>query len=135
MTPIGPAHRKRTVHTPQQRTRAGAPSTDLVSAARARGHLLILTGQGATQKGLARAADLNVKTIREILEGGRTRIQPDTESIVLAITMVDVRQSHAPGTLIPAALTWERINDMVARGWPRSWKPSGTATSTRCPEA
>ena len=105
----------------EQRSRAGGPSTDLVSAARARGHLRILTGQGATQKGLARAADLNVKTIVEILEGDRTRIQPDTERIVLAITMNDVHQSHAPGTLIPAAPTWERINDLVERGWPKSW--------------
>ncbi|WP_193315417.1 DEAD/DEAH box helicase [Nostocoides sp. F2B08] len=104
-----------------QRSRAGGPSTDLVSAARARGHLRILTGQGATQKGLARAADLNVKTIVEILEGDRTRIQPDTERIVLAITMNDVRQSYAPGTLIPAAPTWERITDLVERGWPKSW--------------
>ena len=105
----------------EQRSRAGGPSTDLVSAARARGHLRILTGQGATQKGLARAADLNVKTIVDILEGDRTRIQPDTERIVLAITMNDVRQSHAPGTLIPAAPIWQLINDMVARGWPKSW--------------
>ncbi len=105
----------------EQRSRAGGPSTDLVSAARARGHLRILTGQGATQKGLARAADLNVKTIVDILEGDRTRIQPDTERIVLAITMNDVHQSHAPGTHIPAAPTWQLINDMVARGWPKSW--------------
>lgn len=104
-----------------QRARVGGPSTDLISAARARGHLRILTGQGASQKGLARAADLNVKTIVDILEGQRTRIQPDTERIVLAITMNDVRQSHAPGTLIPAAPIWQLINDMVARGWPKSW--------------
>lgn len=104
-----------------QRARSGGPSTDLISAARARGHLRILTGQGASQKGLARAADLNVKTIVDILEGQRTRIQPDTERIVLAITMNDVRQSHARGTLVPAAPTWQLINDMVARGWPKSW--------------
>jgi hypothetical protein len=104
-----------------QRARSGGPSTDLISAARARGHLRILTGQGASQKGLARAADLNVKTIVDILEGQRTRIQPDTERIVLAITMNDVRQSHAPGTLVPAAPTWRLINDLVARGWPKSW--------------
>jgi hypothetical protein len=35
--------------------------------------------------------------------------------------MNDVRQSHAPGTLIPAAPIWQLINDMVARGWPKSW--------------
>ena len=104
-----------------QRARSGGPSTDLVCAARARGHLRILTGQGATQKGLARAAELNVKTVVEILEGERTRIQPDTERIVLAITMTRVSQSHAPGTLIPAGPTWERINDLVARGWPKTW--------------
>lgn len=104
-----------------RRARTGGPSTDLVAAARARGHLRVLAGQGATQKGLARAADLNVKTIVEILEGERTRIHPDTERIVLAITMDDVRHAHAPGTLVPAAPTWDRIEDLVERGWPKSW--------------
>ena len=103
------------------RALSGGPSTDLVCAARARGHLRILTGQGATQKGLARAADLNVKTVIEILEGARTRIQPDTERLVLAITMQSVRQANAPGTLVPAGPTWVLIHDLVARGWPKSW--------------
>lgn len=104
-----------------QRAREGGPSTDLISAARARGHLRILTGQGATQKSLARAADLNVKTIAELLDGTRSRLQPDTERIVLALTMRAARAAVAPGTLVPAEPTWELITDLVQRGWPKSW--------------
>lgn len=103
------------------RARRGGPSTDLVSAARARGHLRVLIGQGATQKGLARAAALNPKTVAEILDGARTRILPDTERLVLALTMRSVRQAHAPGTLVPATQTWALIDDLVERGWPKSW--------------
>ncbi|MDN5780217.1 MAG: Helicase associated domain protein, partial [Humibacillus sp.] len=101
--------------------RLGGPSTDLVPAARACGHLRVLQGQGASQKGLARAADLNVKTIVEILDGTRSRILPDTERIVLAVTIGQARSAVAPGTAIPAGPTWQLVDDLIARGWPKSW--------------
>lgn len=111
--------------------RRGGPSTDLIPAARACGHLRILQGQGASQKGLARAADLNVKTIVEIIDGTRSRIQPDTERIVLAITIGEAKSAVAPGTVIPAGPTWELVDDLADRGWPKSWiaREAGMGTS------
>lgn len=109
-------HQDRTV-----RAAAGGPSTDLVSAARACGHLRILAGQGAQLKPLARACGLNVKTVEEITKGERSRILPTTEQIVLSVTIAEVRASAAPGTRVDAAPTWVLLDDMVCRGWPKSW--------------
>jgi len=103
------------------RAQAGQPATDMVSAAHARGHLRILQGQGATQKGLARAADINVKMIVEILDGTRSRILADTERILLAVRIDHVRNANAPGTLVPADETWRLIDALLSRGWPKSW--------------
>jgi superfamily II DNA or RNA helicase len=110
------AHRAREV-----RARQGGPSTDLVPASRSRGQLRILEGQGAARKALARAADLNVKTIVEILDGSKARIQPDTERTILALTIQQVRAANAPGTVVSAAATWELVDDIVRRGWSKAW--------------
>jgi len=103
------------------RAAAGGPTTDLVSAARACGHLRILAGQGAQLKPLARACGLNVKTVEEITKGERSRILPSTERILLEVTLADVRAAANPGTRVEAAPTWALLDDMVARGWPKSW--------------
>lgn len=110
------AHRER-----EARARAGDPSTDLVPAARACGHLRILDGQGASQKALARAADLNVKTVVELLDGARTRIRPETEATILTLTLDRVTAAARPGTSVPAGPTWKLVDDLVDRGWTKSW--------------
>lgn len=104
-----------------ERAQQGGASTDLVSAARATGHLRILEGQGATQKAMARAAGLNTKTIVDLLNGTRERILPDTEKTVLALTLEDAQRAAVPGSRIPAGPTWELIEDLLERGWPKRW--------------
>ncbi|MBS1693084.1 MAG: Helicase associated domain protein [Actinobacteria bacterium] len=113
------------------RAAAGGPSTDLTDAGSARAHLEQLVGAGATQKALARACDLNVKTIVEIVVGETKRILPETESAILAVTLADVRKAVAPGTRVDAGPTWELIDDMIARNWPKSWiaREAGLGTS------
>ncbi len=103
------------------RAAAGGPTTDLVDAGSARTHLERLVAAGAAQKALARACNLNVKTIVEILSAETKRILPETEAVILAATLNDVRTAAAPGTRVDAGPTWELLDDMIARNWPKSW--------------
>lgn len=103
------------------RAASGGPTTDLVDAAAARHHLKVLSAQGATQKSLARACGLNVKTVVQIMSGETLRILPETDEAVLAVSMAEVRSAVAPGTRVDAAATWALLNDMIARGWPKAW--------------
>lgn len=95
--------------------------TELVDARRARGWLRILMARGATQKGLARASRINVKTLLEIASGETRRILPDTERALLALTPSTVRLAAAPGTRVDAGPTWELLDDLIERGFPKSW--------------
>ncbi|MCX5046688.1 Helicase associated domain protein [Aldersonia sp. NBC_00410] len=103
------------------RAAAGVHSTDWVDARRARGRLRVMAGQGAQQKVLARAAGVNVKTIQGLLSGTTMRIHPETEERVCALTMADVRAAAEPGTYVDAGPTWVLLDDMIGRGWPKSW--------------
>jgi transcriptional regulator with XRE-family HTH domain len=99
----------------------GGPTTDLVDAARAREHLELLSAHGASQKSLARACGLNVKTIVQVLSGGTKRVLPETDEAIRALGLAAVRSAAAPGTRVDAAPTWELLDGMIARGWPKSW--------------
>lgn len=103
------------------RSVAGRPTTDWVSATRARMHLAALDAQGAQQKSLARASKLNVKTIVGVLSGTTKRILPETETAILALTFGAVQAAVAPGTSIDGGPTWVLLDDLIARGWPKAW--------------
>lgn len=105
------------------RAAAGGPTTDLVDAGVARTHLNSLydAGRGATQKALSRASGLNVKTIAQLLSGETKRILAETEAVICALTGAAARAAAAPGTRVDAGPTWELLDDMVRRGWPKSW--------------
>ena len=107
----------------EERVRAGLPSTDWVDAGPARGHLLVLFGQGATRNALDRATGLSPKTIENLIDRVTKRVTPLTEQTVLACTMEAVRRASAdmPGIRVDAGPTWELIDDLTARGWPASW--------------
>ncbi|UQX13557.1 hypothetical protein [Candidatus Mycobacterium methanotrophicum] len=53
--------------------------------------------------------------------GDTRRILPKTESAIRALTAADVRAAAAPGTQVDAAPTWELLDDMIGRGWPKAW--------------
>lgn len=103
------------------RAAAGLPTTDLVDARAARGQLRILAGQGATQKGMARAADVNVKTVLGVMDGSTARILPATDAALRALTLSAVRLAAAPGARVDAGPTWAALQAMIDRGWPKSW--------------
>jgi hypothetical protein len=106
-----------------EHARTNGATTDLVDAARARGHLRLLLAR-AGQKQLARAADVNVKTIVEVAEGIVARIRPETEEALLALT-VEAAAAHTAhgrwGETVDAAPTWALIAWMVRRGWSKAW--------------
>ncbi|ORX13062.1 restriction endonuclease subunit R [Mycobacterium xenopi] len=91
------------------------------STPHARGRLRHLVAQGAEHKSLARACGLNVKTIAQIISGETKRILPETEQAIRALSLAGVRAAAAPGTRVPAGPTWELLDDMIARGWPKAW--------------
>lgn len=97
--------------------------TDLVPATAARGHLRLLEGRGAVVKAMARAADLNVKTVTEVKDGTLVRVRPETEQAILTLTLQAAKDAEKPGRweTVPAGPTWALIDDMLARGWPKAW--------------
>jgi superfamily II DNA or RNA helicase len=104
--------------------RVNGGGTDLVDARYARAKVWILRGQRASQKAIARAADLNVKTIADLENEVLTRIRPETERDILALTIDQVRQSENPGRwggTEPAVPVLRLVDEMAALGWPKAW--------------
>lgn len=104
----------------QQRVAAGEPIAQCVDTGAARAHLLDLIEQGAAQKELARACGLNVKTLQQVLSG-QAQIRADTEATILALDLAGARAAKAGGSCVEAGPTWELLDSMISRGWPKSW--------------
>jgi superfamily II DNA or RNA helicase len=102
---------------------AGEATTDLVPAAPARGKLLVLNGRGASRNAMSRALDLNPKTIDEIMGGERKRVTPQVMQVILDLTMDDIVRVDADmlGLRIDGAPTWVLLDDLIGRGFPKSW--------------
>lgn len=100
---------------------AGAPTTDLVDATPAREWLRTLRGQGAPVKMLARASTMSHSGFQKLISGKSKRILPSTEIAILGLTLENVREQTAPGSLVAAAPTWQLLDAMIARQWPKAW--------------
>ncbi|GAB4590118.1 helicase associated domain-containing protein [Nocardia sp. IFM 10818] len=104
-----------------RRAAAGEPTTDLVEAGRTRARLRLLHGRGASINLLAQACHLNKKAVTGLISGETRRVLPSTEQTVLALRLDDVWKAAPPNTKIPAGPTWLLLDDMIDRGWPKSW--------------
>jgi superfamily II DNA or RNA helicase len=107
-----------------ENTRVNGGGTDLVDAGKARGHVRILRARGASQKAIARAASLNVKTVAELEGGVLARVRPETEQDILELTLGQVRQFEKAGRwggTEPAAPVLRLVDEMTALGWPKAW--------------
>ena len=107
-----------------EHARVNDGGTDLVDARRARGKVWILRGQGASQKAIARAADLNIKTVAELEDAVLARVRPETERDILALTIDRVRQFEKAGRwggTEPAAPILQLVDELVGLGWPKAW--------------
>ncbi len=107
-----------------EHARENGAETDLVDASRARGKVWMLRAQGASQKAIARAADVNVKTVDELEKEVVTRIRPETEASILAVTMEQVRECEKAGRwggTEPAGPVLDLVDELVGLGWPKAW--------------
>jgi superfamily II DNA or RNA helicase len=104
--------------------RINVSGTDLLDAGKARAKVRILRGQGVSQKAIARAADLNVKTVAELENAVLARVRPETEQDILALTIGQVRQCEKPGRwggTEPAGPILQLVDEITALGWPKAW--------------
>lgn len=94
-----------------------------VPAAPARRHVQSLMAQGVGPKSIAKIAGVPHGAISKLMYGnykGRgpsTRIRPETAAKILAVT---VDQANG-GQKIDATRTWQLLDDLIARGYPKSW--------------
>jgi len=81
----------------------------LVSAKRARAHILKLSRAGVGRRSLAEAADVGETVIVEVRSGKKRQIRKRTETRILAVTA----EAVAGGALVPASRTWLLINRLI----------------------
>lgn len=97
------------------RIRKGQAAPRFVDAGEARRHLLWLHDQGVGARTVASILGCNVKTVQEIRDGVTRRTRPNRAAAILAVGT----HRRPEGSLVDAAATWERIDELVARGWTR----------------
>lgn len=107
-----------------------------VPADRARRHVQRLAAAGVGHKQVAVAAGLGHGTVAKLLYGvpGRRqrpsqRIRPATEAAILAVTAGDA----AAGARIPAGPTWALLDDLLARGFTKSWLARALGSTAKTP--
>lgn len=98
-----------------------------VPAGRARAHLQELAAQGVGPKTVAKLSGVPHGSISRIMYGGygdrgkrrppSKRIRPETERKILAVEVRDA----AGGQKIPGGPTWKLLDDLIARGFSKSW--------------
>lgn len=93
----------------RQAARKGGDWNGLVSAKRARAHILKLSRQGVGRRAIAEASDVGATVIFQIRSGKKLRIRKRTEKKILSVTAAAV----AGGALVPAERTLRLINRLI----------------------
>lgn len=88
----------------------------LVSAARARRHILKLAERGIGYKSVAKNARVARTIVFEIRSGTRERIRESTERKILSVGDSAARAA----TVIPAGPTWKKIAELLEEGFTKS---------------
>jgi len=89
----------------------------LVSARRARKHVLALRAKGIGRDAIAAACDVAVTVIADVASGAKKRIRAQTEKRLLSVD----EGARADGAKVPAARTYELLGDLFARGFTARW--------------
>jgi hypothetical protein len=96
------------------RARKAGDWNGVVSADRARAHIIALGRQGLGHRAIAWGSDVNEGTIWLIRQRKKLRIRARTERRILAVTK-DAAADHA---IIPAGpRVWKRIRQLLAEGY------------------
>lgn len=85
----------------------------IVSAAKARAHLLKLSRQGVGRRAVGATTDISDTVIYAIRSGAKKNIRARTERLILAVTK-DMASDHA---LTCAKGTWKLINELLGNGY------------------
>lgn len=85
----------------------------LVSAERARQHLVALSEKGIGRRSVSRACDVAEPIIGQILNGRKARIRARTERTILKVT----EGAASDRSLVAAAPAWALINELLASGY------------------
>lgn len=85
----------------------------IVSAKKARQHILKLRKQGVGRKAVYAASDVALSILRAISNGKKKQIRARTERKILAVTSA----CREDGALIPAAPTWRLVEQLRAEGF------------------
>lgn len=99
----------------------------LVSAARARRHLVRLSAAGVGRDTVRDVAGVSVTVQCEVRNGRKRRIRAATERAILAVRP----DAAPPATLVDAAPTWERIRELLAEGYTRGFIAQRALGNTR----
>jgi hypothetical protein len=85
----------------------------IVSASRAREHILQLSKQGIGRRAISDACDIGQSSIGEIKRGIKKQIRRETERKILSVDS----GAAAGGTLVCVKSTWRRINWLLKEGF------------------
>lgn len=101
-----------------RRNRADATldPSEFVSSAPARAHIALLRSQGIGERTIAIRARLGRNAIGAIVRGESKRVKRSTSDRILAAPA-----AMRGAALVPAAPTWELIDDMLATGKRKAW--------------
>lgn len=91
-------------------------SGTMVSAAKAKMHLLRLSREGVGRRSVAAACDLSDNTVYSIRAGRSLMIRESTEKAILSVTPAAV----ADGTAIDAGPSMELVAKLLCRGFTKS---------------
>lgn len=87
----------------------------IVSAERARAHILALSKAGVGKVIVADEARVNKGIIHDIRIGRRTQIRANTEARILAVDAKTVVRGD--GSLVDARPTWKLLDELLERGY------------------
>jgi hypothetical protein len=85
-------------------------SNGIVSAKRARTHILKLSDTGVGRRAIGKAAGVRATTIKGIRDGVKKRIRKDTERKILAVSF---ERAARPKTFVSAGPAWELIDILI----------------------
>lgn len=107
-----------------------------VPAGKARRHVKDLAEYGIGLKTVAKVSGVAHGTLSKLVYGDPARrmgpsrrIRPETERRILAVSIEDA----AGGAKIPAGPTWRLLDDLIARGFTKSWLAAELGVTAKMP--
>lgn len=111
----------------RQEARKNGESNGIISAQKAREHLLALAEEGIGRRSIAAATDIASSTIAAIRSGEKNRIRENTERLILAVTPM-VASDHG---LIDASASNTLLDQLIGAGFSKKQLAQELGNSSR----